>query len=107
MSKKSKIWLILGFFSAVFAYSFYGNLWDGAWYDLTALSFFCYTRVIYNESRGKWSLYAFIIHLTTVSALLDEWFFDPTKIEINEYIGFIIMVIIVMKFKGKWMKSEE
>ena len=104
MSKASKIWLTLGFFSALFAYSLSPFLWYGAWYDLTGIAFVCYTRTIYNESKGKWSLYAFIIYLTTVNALIDELFGNPQEIELNEYIGVAIIILIVMKFKGKWTK---
>lgn len=104
MNLQSKIWLTLGFASAFLAYSLFPFMWKGAWYDLTAFSFVAYTRVIYLNSKGNWSLMAFVINMTTISAFLDEIFFDPTKIDLNEYIATLIIIIITYKFKRKWIR---
>ena len=101
MTASSKIWLTLGFLASFMAYSLFPYIWHGGWYDLTAFSFVCYTRVIYEQSHGSWSLMAFIVWLTTINALADELFFDPRVIELNEYIGFAILVIVSIKYKKR------
>lgn len=97
--------LVTGFISAFLAYSLYKSLWQGAFYDLTALAFVCYTYVIYRLSKGKWSLLSFVIFLTTLNSFIDELFFDPTSLCINEYIGFVLTIIITHLFKDKWENS--
>lgn len=72
-----------------------------------ALSFVGYTVVInilanflYKKSKvSNKTLLAFLILseiavLASVSGLLDEVIFDPTKLGVNEYISFVIMCII-------------
>ena len=104
MILESKIWLTLGFISSMIAYTIFPFIWSGAWYDLTAFSFVSYTRVIYLQTHGNWSIYAFIVWLTTVNTFMDELFFNPEIIELNEYAGFTIMVLIVLKYKKKWIR---
>lgn len=105
MKLESKIWLTLGFLASFFAYSLFSNeYWSWLWFDLTAFSFISYTRVIYLQSHGDWSLMAFIVWLTTINSFIDEILFDPTKIGLNEYIGFVTIVLISIKFKAKWIK---
>jgi hypothetical protein len=104
MIYQAKIWFLLGFITKVFCDTIFPLLWDDAWYHLTAFSFVCYLRVIYLMSHGVLSVIVFIAWLTSINALLDELFFDPSAIELNEYIGFIIMILIVFKYKCKWMR---
>ena len=104
MSQRAKIALILGFISAVTAFSLYPYLWRGAFYDLTALSFTCYTGALYLQTRGEWSLVCFVVWLTTVSSLIEEIVFDPLAINYNEFISFFLITLIVCKFKDKWTR---
>jgi hypothetical protein len=106
MTFQSKIIFTLGFFSALLAYSWKG-LSIQCFDCIIAFVFVCYTRVIYLQSHGIWSLMAFIVWLTTVSSLLDELFFDPTKFDINEYIGFALTIIVTYIFKTKWIRSKK
>lgn len=41
-----------------------------------------------------------IILIATINNLLDEIFFDPTKLGINEYLAFVILIIITY-FNGR------
>lgn len=124
---RTRFWLVIGFVSALAAYSFYPLLWEHAFYPLISFSFFAYTRVIYLLSKypeiitrvfiGSWSVPVLVIHLATVNALYDEILGDPTKIELNEYLSVILMVLIVIykrykekiisyhkKLKSKWIR---
>ena len=104
MILESKIWLTLGFISSMVAYTLFPFMWKDAFYHLTAFSFVSYTRVIYLQTNGNWSIYAFIVWLATVNSFMDELFFDPKIIELNDYIGFTIMVLVVLKYKQKWIR---
>lgn len=124
---RTRFWLVTGFVSALSGYSFHPLLWEHAFYPLIAFAFFAYTRVIFllskhpeiirNVFSGAWSVPVLVIHLATVNALYDEILGDPTKIELNEYLSVILMVLIVIykrykekiishhkKFKSKWIQ---
>ena len=104
MSLSAKIWLLIGFISGVGAYSLHPYLWYGAFYDLTAISFVGYTRALYLQTRGRWSIVVFIVWLTTVNSLLDELFFNPLEMQYNEFIAFLLIVLIVFKNQKKWTR---
>ena len=117
MKTRIRIWLLMGFISALGAYSFYEFLkpvWDGCFYHLIAFAFFCYTRVIFLGAKSptalksalsrNWKIPVLIIHLSTVSALFDEMYFNPQKLEINEYISFGIMIVIVLIQRKIWTR---
>jgi len=55
-------------------------------------------------SRGKWSLVAFVVFLSSFNALLDELFFNPNEVDLNEYIGFFLTILLTIKFKNKWSR---
>ena len=104
MSILAKITLLLGFISAFSAYTFYDLLWANAFYHLSALAFCFYTFTIYLLSSGKWSLLAFVVFLTCLNAFIDELFFEPEKIEVNEYIAFALIIVISLCCKRKWIR---
>lgn len=104
MIAQAKIWFILGFVTKFFCDTTFPLLWEGAWYDLTAFAYVCYLRVIYLSSHGNWSIAAFIAWLTSINAFVDELLFNPEAIELNEYIGFVFMIVIVIKYKRKWVR---
>lgn len=131
MSKSAKILFILGFISSILAYSFateinkllYFMMQDNcnnvtgvcnpdglvdysSYYKLIAFTFACYTYVIYDLVRNKWSLFSFIVFLTALNSLADELFFNPVKIETNEYLGFMLTIILTHLFKDKWEKNS-
>lgn len=102
MKNSIGIILVLGFLSCFIAYSLYNFLWKGAFYHLTSLGFVCYTYVIYKLSKGKWSLFSFVVFLTALNSLVDELLFDPERISLNEYLGFVLTLIITHLYRGKW-----
>lgn len=96
--------MISGFICAFLAYSLYGVLWEDAFYHLTALAFMFYTLTIYLQSVVKNSLVAFIIFAAALNNVIDEFFFDPQIIAVNEYIGFVIIIFITIIFRKTWLR---
>jgi hypothetical protein len=100
---ETKILKILSFVSIIAAYSFHVYLWDGAFYHLTALCFFLLTRLVWKLTEGKWRLVALVMHVTAANNLLDELFFDPLKVDYNEYLTLIVTILIVYYNRDRWM----
>ena len=67
-------------------------------YKGISLSFVGYSYVIYlfakDYKRSYFVFWSRIIYLTTLNSLIDEFVFDPTTLSLNDYIGFIITLII-------------
>ena len=105
---KVKTTLILSFICAFFTYSFWECIKNtfgiSIFYVGTSLSFVGYTYVIYRlikiieirKNKRFLLISANIIHLTSINNLLDEMFFDPTIININEYIGYFLITILII-----------
>jgi len=104
MGTRAAIWFVSAFLSVLAAYTFKDFLWESGWYHLVAFAFVGYTRTIYLCTKGEWSIIAFIVHLTAINSFVDELFFDPTVIEANEYIAFILFIIIAVKNRKKWIQ---
>lgn len=104
MTIPSKIGLLIGFFSGVCAYSLYPYLWYDSFYDLVALSFVGYTGALYFQTKGEWSIVCLVVWLTTINSFIEEIFFNPLDIEYNEFTSFTLIVLIVCRFKKKWMR---
>ena len=106
MIDKFKISLLLGFITAFFTYSLWFKVkeWLGVqiFYQGIALAFVCYTYAIHVlltrntliKNRRFWCLVSNVIYLTALNSLVDELLFDPTKFSINEYVGFILIILI-------------
>lgn len=114
---KIKFGIISSFLISILTY----NLWGyikleyniSIFYTGIALSFLLYSYTIsetlkYLHKKEEISIRYVIfseIGLTAcISNLIDELFFDPTKIEINEYITFllgtVLIIIINLQFKN-------
>jgi uncharacterized membrane protein len=104
MSYWSKIWFVSGFISAVMAYSFWPYLWENSFYQLVSFSFLAYTRSLYLQSKGSWSLAVFVVWLTCVNSFLDEILFNPKEMNINEYIGFLLIILITVSQRKRWTR---
>lgn len=94
--------LLSGFVCSIIGYSFHPMLWDYAFYHFVALSFtfvfwsvWLFTRL---NSRifHKFQVVAFIMFLTAISNLVDEVFFDNSKIESNEYLAWSFNIVVVV-----------
>jgi hypothetical protein len=109
MTDKIKYLLLATFVVAFVTYSFWGVLKEQfgirVFYPGIALSFVGYTYVIHQliklmqcEKKKKRNLLIIsnIIFLTTVNNLLDELFFNPTVISINEYMGFFVIIVVTI-----------
>ena len=44
------------------------------------------------------------MHVTTLNNLMDELFFDPKVMDYNEYITFIISILVIYRTRHKWNK---
>ncbi len=104
MKNWSKIWFLSGFLSAFLAYTAHPYLWDSSFYHLTAFAFVGYTRALYLQVKGDWSLAVFVVWLTCVNSLLDELFFNPSELEANEYIGFFMIMFITIAQRKRWRR---
>lgn len=104
MSTWAKIWFVLGFISAVAGYSFWSHLWDNAFYQLVSFAFMCYTRALYLQTKGDWSIAVFVVWLTCLNSFLDEIFFNPKEMELNEYLGFLVIVLITTAQRKRWRR---
>jgi hypothetical protein len=89
--------LIISFMVSVFTYTFWSPIkeWTGVpiFYVGTALSVVGYTFVLWRKYRN---IVTEIILAGTTNALLDELFFDPTAFQINEYIMFCFIIVIIL-----------
>lgn len=104
MKRLGPILLVCGFICGVAAYSLRFWLWVDAFYHLIALEFVFLYGVIWLYATGKWKLVCQIFLLTCLNSLLDELFFDPTEITLNEYIGFGIIIITTLLYAKKFFK---
>tara|TARA_R110000787_G_scaffold28999_2_gene78955 strand:- start:570 stop:905 length:336 start_codon:yes stop_codon:yes gene_type:complete len=108
IDKKFNI-LIISFIVAFISYSFWRDLKDAfdiqIFYKGLSLSFVGYTYVIYlfakDYKKRYFVFWSKIVFLTAVNSLVDELLFDPTKLQINEYIGFILTIIITYLDHGR------
>lgn len=116
--KNYKLILILSFAVAFCTYSFWQPLKEcfgvKIFYPGISLSFVGYTYVIKiliekisisDKSAKPYHKIANIIFLSASNNMIDEIFFDPTKMEINEYIGFIIIIILTYFKDGRFRKN--
>lgn len=105
--KNPKITLITTFIVAFLTYSFWSIIKEKTgiriFYSGIALSFVGYTYTIHllfkalsqYQKRLRHALaISYVVYLTTINNLIDEILFDPKTTEINEYVGFILILIL-------------
>jgi hypothetical protein len=92
-----KIILYISLAISIASYTFWmpikENWGVSIFYVGTALSLVGYTFVLFRKFQ---CLITEIILAATVNNLADELFFEPTRLEVNEYITFLIIVIIIL-----------
>lgn len=109
MTDRIKIVLKVTFICAILSYSFWSHIKEtfdlSIFYPTVALCFLGYTFVIYEFVRiayktdkklSNFLAWAEVVLATTFSNVIDELFFDPTKLELNEYISFVIIILIAV-----------
>lgn len=100
MKLSSKILLIVAFSCGIIAYNLRFWLWEDAFYHFIALEFVLLYFLIWNEVESRiWSVVARTMALVCLDSLIDELFFDPTRISLNEYIGFVLIIIITIFYE--------
>ena len=100
--------LILSFIVAFISYSFWSDVKAAfdvqIFYKGISLSFVGYSYVVYlfakDYKRSYFVFWSRVIFLTTVNSFVDEIIFDPTKLQLNEYIGFALTIIIAYLENG-------
>lgn len=99
MKLSSKIMIGCAFGAGLMAYNLRFWLWEGAFYHFVALEFFLLYLVIWNEANGRWKVISGAMSLVCLDSLIDELFFDPTIFSLNEYIGFILIILITIFYE--------
>lgn len=101
MRLSSKIILILAFMCGLAAYNLRFWLWEDAFYHLIAVEFVLLYGLIWSELKGTWRLISQVFFLACINSLVDELFFDPGKISVNEWAGFVLIIITTFLLYGK------
>jgi len=120
MIDKPIIILILTFLIALFTYSCWELIKEKTgiriFYPGIGLSFVGYTFVIkllfkrlakYEKKFKCFIPLTTIIHLSTVNNIVDELFFDPTMLQFNEYLGFLLIIIITILEWNHFQKKKK
>lgn len=96
-----KIILSISFLLAVASSTFWMPIKEqfgfSIYYIGTALAVFGYSIVLWRKYKNVWTE---LILAGTTNVLVDELFFDPTKIQANEYVLFLLTTLIVI-YNGK------
>ena len=104
ISKKfEKIILIGSIVAMVLGYNFYKFFWDGFFYHCMAIGVFLSFTLIKSLTHNRKDLsgIANVCFWLSVSNLVDEFFFNPTAIGINEYIFAVIIIVWQWKFQKR------
>ncbi len=95
MTDKNKAILISEICIAIAGCTFFPFLWNHAYYHLMAGAHVLLWIFIWRETKGH--KIAQIGFWFSLNSLVDELFFDATKIGINEYIFAIVVVWITLR----------
>ena len=106
---KAKLVLKITFVMSVLNFSLWSYIkeWTGVgvWYTGNALAYvgylyviYEYTRIAYKQNKrlGDLITWSEIALGAAISNVIDELFFDPTKIDAIEYLGFTIIILIAL-----------
>lgn len=94
-NKIAKILSIVSLSMIVMSYSLWHYISPQIWYISIAFGLLMFTYVLNLFYSG--CFFFRIMFELALNNLVDELFFNPTKVEINEYITALIIVIIEMK----------
>ena len=104
----SKVSLLLGYLSAIAASLFFDVLWNNAYYHLIELSFALYLSGFYLLCKSQtkryskfWQTITLIVLLSALSTLIDEVFYSATKVELNDLVRFISIIVFSISYKYK------
>lgn len=83
------------------SWTFWPYLWDHAFYHGLAVSLLGFAWCFYRQVKVS-KCDGLIFLLLCLSNLADELFFDPTAIEMNEYLmaGLMVISVITIQFKS-------
>lgn len=84
----------------VLAFTFWRFLWEGAFYQLMAAGvFLLFWELEATAKHGSYlQLFSTIGFWLSLNNLLDELFFDPKAVSVNEWIVALVIVIASIKF---------
>ena len=82
------------------AFAFWPILWEGAFYQLMAAGIFLlFWQLEATAKHGTYlQLFSTIGFWLSLNNLLDELFFDPKAVSVNEYLVALVIVIASIKF---------
>lgn len=98
-----RIGIVIAFLCGIAAYNLRFFLWEDAFYHLISLEFVLLYWIIWKNATGVWRYITQAMLLTCLNSLADEIFFDPTYVGLNEYIGFILIIVLTLIF---YLKNE-
>lgn len=98
MSFRQSILLTLGLFVWVFTYNTWQFLGNSTYYIGTAFIVFVASLIINHNTKDNFQkLISKTFVFLSANNLIDEIFFDPTEINIHEYLSFIIYTMYLCK----------
>ena len=90
-----KIILYIAFIISVLTYYLWCFLPKGTYYIGNAIFIFLIILYIYLKNRK--STICFVLFFASLNNLLDELFFEPQKIGLNEYLILIVVIFLFIK----------
>ncbi len=94
----------LSILSFLIGYWFWKVMWHGFFYQMLAIGLVLIFFVLWRLT--KWVV-AEIGFWFTINNALDEFVFNPLKVEVTEFIfGIVVILLITLKWKKKQRKRE-
>ena len=95
-SPVNKVAFITGLSSALIGYSFWGYLWNDAFYHFISVSFVCYTFIIHRKAKSLvWQKLTFFGFVAASNALMDEIKGTANVFDWSEYISILVVLIYI------------
>lgn len=91
-------WLaFMAFVTLILTYNIWGLFEDYHIYDIgMAISIMFLVWSIHLSANGLYRIFSLAFLLICMSNVIDELFFDPTRVSVNEYISATIILITVL-----------
>lgn len=105
MNSSAKIYYVISVVLMIVIYLTHPYLWKNAFYHFTALSFCLVHYSQYLQSKGRFSLFVFVVFIITINNLLDELFFDPTEMDYSEIISAFLFAVTAYFNRRKWVNK--
>jgi uncharacterized membrane protein len=108
MKYESKIILVIVFFLSVLVYQLWSPLKEHfdikIFYPGISLMILGFLIIIWSECEGRFKLFCEAFMWLGINNFTDELFFDPTIIQLHEYIAFVLILVNLL---FKWTKHKK